>query len=424
MTKDKKILVVSFQSLTANSGGGMARLGYYLSAELHKRHLLKEFIVYSKGKYTTEFPSSPVSFWSRYFLFVLNRLDKYLHFAPYKFRYWQEVIFDWFCAKKITRDVDQLFVTQPYLKRTFKKAKKLGIPIFFIPANPEENYIKKLVLEERKELEIDHEEDAYTYDKRLRYFNQSIQYVDKVIGTYPTVYETYKHSSFGGEVVKMIGHLKPDFKPVKIEHKEPAKKTFMVGYLAHTVVLKGLQYLMAAWDMINAEHPDLDIRLCITGKIDDSMHEYIVKHHLHTKKMQLLGRLPDVQSFLNGLHLFVVPSLTEGGPYTALEAAHYAVPVVITENCGSAELLSRNNPGCKIVPIKDAESIKNEILWAYNHKEAAAEMGMNAKKNLDTYSMEELIKDIANYLERQLEQTQRRLPNPTDNKHITRSAIL
>ena len=55
MKKKKKILVVSFQSLTANSAGGMARLGYYLSEELHKRGLLKELIVHSKGKNTCSF---------------------------------------------------------------------------------------------------------------------------------------------------------------------------------------------------------------------------------------------------------------------------------------------------------------------------------------------------------------------------------
>ena len=92
MKTDKKILVVSFQSLTANSGAGMARLGYYLSEQLDKRGVLQDFIVYSKGKFTTSFKSSPVSYWSRYILFLLNFLDKKLHFAPYKDVYKRQVL--------------------------------------------------------------------------------------------------------------------------------------------------------------------------------------------------------------------------------------------------------------------------------------------------------------------------------------------
>ena len=195
MKTDKKILIVSFQSLTANSGAGMARLGYYLAEQLDKRGILQDFIVYSKGKFTTSFKSSPVSYWSRYILFLLNFLDKKLHFAPHKFRYVQELIFDFMCVSKVTKETGTLFVTQPYLPRTFKKAKRLGIEIIFIPANPEENYICNIVTEEQNKLNI-HAVDAYTYPKRIELFNDSVNYIDKVIGTYPTVYETYKSSSY------------------------------------------------------------------------------------------------------------------------------------------------------------------------------------------------------------------------------------
>lgn len=401
MKTDKKILVVSFQSLTANSGAGMARLGYYLSEQLDKRGVLQDFIVYSKGKFTTSFKSSPVSYWSRYILFLLNFLDKKLHFAPYKFRYVQELIFDFLCVNKVTKETGILFVTQPYLPRTFRKAKKLGIEIVFIPANPEENYICNIVTEEQNKLNV-HAVDAYTYPKRIQLFNDSVNYIDKVIGTYPTVYETYKSSAYKGQVIKMIGHLKPDFKPLTIDHKGVSTGTFIVGYLAHTVALKGLHYLLEAWEMLMQEHPEYDIKLMIAGKVDTAIEQYINEKYPSLPKTEKLGRIPDIKEFYKQLHIFVVPSLIDGGPYTALEAAHYAVPVVITENCGSAELLSRNQSGCSIVPIRDAEAIKNEIVKAYNNRSASVKMGMNAKHNLDTYRMDELITDIANYLENNL----------------------
>ena len=399
MKNKKNILVVSFQSLTERSGAGMARLGYYISDDLHKRGLLKEFIVYSKGKFSTPFPSSAVSPLSRYFLYALNKMNKLIPMKPHKFRFLQEQLFDWFCAKRLTNDVGILFVTQPYLLRTFKKAKALGIKIIFIPANPEENYINDIVTQEKKKLDI-HEDDAYTYKKRIAYYNKAIQYVDIVVGSYPTVYDSYAKSAFKGEVVKLIGHLKPDFKPVAPIDKK-IKASFSVGYLAHTVILKGLQYLLEAWEMLMKETANDDnLKLYIAGGIDESMHEYIVKHHLAIKNVQLIGHIADVPSFMQDKDIFIVPSLVDGGPYTALEAAHYCLPVIITSNAGSGELLSRGNSGCKIIPIRDAQSIKDAILWAYHHREETKQLGLNAKYNLDHYKMEGFISELGDYLEK------------------------
>lgn len=397
MKKKKKILVVSFQSLTANSAGGMARLGYYLSGELHKRGLLKEFIVHSKGKFETNFPSKPVSSFSRYYLFVLNKLNKYLKMPAYRFRLIQEHLFDILCKSHINTEVDILFTTNAHMRRTFVKAKKLRIPIVYIPANPEENYIDQIVTEEKNKLGL-HTLDAYTYKPRLDFYNESIKYVDKIIGTYPTVYDSYKRSNTTSEIVKIIGHLKPDFKPVQV-NRSVESGTFKIGYLAHTVVLKGLHYLLEAWEQIINEYPDIDAHLYVAGGMDKELKEYIHKRFSGLKKLQMIGHVADVTEYLKDKHLFVVPSLVDGGPYTALEAAHYGVPVLITDNCGSAELLGRNESGCWIVPIRDAAGLKERILHAYNNRAETVKTGMNAKHNLENYKMEELISDVADHLQ-------------------------
>lgn len=403
MSGDKKILVISFQSLTEKSGAGMARLGYYLSKQLNDVGLLKKFIVYSKGKFNTPFPSSPVSSLSRYFLFALNKLNTIAKFKPYKFRFAQELLFDYFCTFNITNDIDTLFVTQPYLYHTFRKAKRKGIRIVFVPANPEENYIYDLVTEENKIMGIE-SIDAYTYRPRIAYYNKSIKMVDVVIGTYPTVYTSYRDSNFSGQVIKINGHLKPDFKPFHITNDDSSDNEFRVGYLAHTVVLKGLQYLLQAWSDLTRELPDLKIKLEIAGKMSPQLKRYISLHFPNLKKVEYIGHIADVQEFMSKLDLFVVPSLVDGGPYTALEAAHCAVPVLITENSGSSELLSRNESGCWIIPIRDANAIKEKIVYAYNNRSETRTKGKNAKYNLDNYNVEQFVSEIADYLKNHRQQ--------------------
>lgn len=402
MSNQKKILVVSFQSLTARSGQGMARLGYALSKELHQRGLLKTFIVSSKGKFETPFPSEPVSFWSRYYLFILNKINSFFKFQTHGFRFIQETLFDWFCALKIDKSIGVLFVTQPYLKRTFKKAKQLGIKTILLSGTPEDNYIYHIVSEENKKIGSK-EIDAYTYDKRNRYFNDSMKYLDVAIGFFPTVYKTYTESkAFKGHTVQMTGHMTPDFPYYDVKNKKKSDGTFVVGFMSYTVVLKGLQYLLEAWEQITEQHKTEDIKLIIGGPMNPIMDNYIKEHYSNLKQVSYAGQVKDIATFMQQLDLFVVPSLVDGGPMTALEASHYAIPVLITDNAGSSELIERGDGGGYIVPIRDTAALKEKILWAYNNRAANAQKGLNAKENLNRYNFDEFITEMSDYLQKEL----------------------
>ncbi len=394
-----KVMVVSFQSLTADSGQGMARLGHALSKELHKRGMLKTFVVHSKGKHDAPFPSEPVSKWSRLYLFALNKLDKIFKFPVHRFRFTQELLFDWFCAKKLDRSVKVLFSTQPYLKRTFKKAQQLGIKTFLLSGTPEDNYIYKLVTEEKKFIGTN-ETDAYTYDRRNKYFNESMKYLDVVVGFFPNVYQTYVDSeAFTGECVNLSGHILPNIPPYSLEEREINTSQFAIGYLAYTAILKGLHYLLEAWKQLQEEDTIPNATLVIGGPTHPTINEYINKHYKNLNGVSYKGQVNNIPEFMQGLDLFVVPSLIDAGPLSALEAAHYAIPVLITENCGSAELLERGEGGAYTIPIRDVAAIKEKILFAYNNRTANHQKGLIAKENLDNYSFEEYINNLGNFLE-------------------------
>lgn len=397
-----KILVVSFQSLTATSGQGMARLGYLLSKELHRRDLLKSFVVHSKGKFDTPFPSEPVSFFSRYYLFILNKLNHIFKFKAHQFRFLQERLFDWLCAKKIDNSIGIVFATHPYLKRTFRKAKRLGIKTILLSGTPEDNYMYDIVSEENKKLGTT-QIDAYTYDKRNNYYNSSLQYLDIVIGFFPTAYKTYAVSRvFKGENINMTAHMTPDLPAFDIKNRKSTSGKFVVGYLAYTVVLKGLHYLLEAWEELLKENDIREIELIIGGPMHPTVDEYVKKHFHNLDNVQFAGQVTDIAGFMQQLDLFAVPSLIDGGPMTALEAAHYAVPVLITDNAGSSELIGRGNGGGYIVPIRDAQAIKEKILWAYRHRDENTVIGINAKENMNNYSFESFIMQAGDYLEKQL----------------------
>lgn len=396
--RTKKIVVASFQSLTATSGQGMARLGYGLAKALHKRDKLKYFVVHSKGKFETPFPSVPVSIFSRYYLFFLNKFNKLFRFETHGFRFIQEILYDWFCAKRLDRSVGVFFSTQPHLKRTFKKAKRLGIKTVLLSGTAEDNYMYKLVTDENEIIGTT-QKDAYTYDARNKYFNDAMQNLDVAIGFFPTVYDTFKSSpTFKGETRRMTGHMTPDFKPYDVSNKKPIQKKFVVGYLAYTVVLKGLHYLLEGWKQFIEEHNPEDVELIIGGPINPIMDAYIKKNLDNIPNVNYAGKITDIGSFMQQLDLFVVPSITEGGPMSAIEAAHYAIPVLITNNAGSYDLIERGNGGGYVVPIRDPKAIKEKIRWASEHREENAQKGLNAKENLTNYSFDGFLEELADYL--------------------------
>ena len=395
-------MVVSFQSLTADSGQGMAQVGYELSKNLHSKGLLDKFVIHSKGKYTTPFPSVPVSSLSRYYLFILNKLNNIFNFPTHHFRFTQELIYDWFCAKKLNSSVDILLSTQPYLKRTFKKAQKLNIKTYLITGTPEDNYIYNIVSEEKKRIGST-EIDAYTYNRRNKYFNQSIKYVDVVIGFFPTIYKTYKKSSaFTGETVNLTGFMKPNLPEVNLSDiAKENSETYSIGYLAYSAVLKGLQYLLEAWKQLQEENALPNAKLVIGGPNHPTVDAYIDKHYRQLKNVAYKGQVNDIPKFMQGFDLFVVPSLVDAGPMSALEATHYGIPVVITDNCGYSELYEKNESGY-VIPIKDVAAIKEKILLAYNDRPDSTAKGLKAKQSLDSYSFENYISELTDFIEKRI----------------------
>jgi glycosyltransferase involved in cell wall biosynthesis len=61
--------------------------------------------------------------------------------------------------------------------------------------------------------------------------------------------------------------------------------------------------------------------------------------------------------------------------------------------------LIRNNPGCWVIPIRDKDAIKERILFAYNNRDICKQTGEYARYNMQNYSMELFMQELADYLE-------------------------
>lgn len=382
-----KVLVISFQSLNQESAGGTGRIAYYVAKELSRKGQLTQLVVSSKGKYQTPFPCVPVSPLSRYYLFLLNRILRPLGLQSHVQRYLEELLFDLFCKNHVTRDVDLIFSTNAYLTRTLQKAKKLNIKTVFFPGNPSENLISALMARQYAKLGVQFT-DAYNYKPRFTAYNKSLNLFSTFIYRNSLIKESFKgnYPSAAGSFVKGF------VPPLKLEANTlhpGAASSFAVGYLAYSVPLKGLHYLMEAWEKAALENANL----YIGGPIDAKYKRYLDSRFPHLRNVKYTGLVSEKSAFYKQLSLFVAPSVIDGEPVTVLEAMQFGVPAVVTEACGVKDFIQHGEDGF-IIPSEDPSRLCEVIKWCYQNQDKTRGIGQRASVAVRAFSFDDFISQI------------------------------
>lgn len=335
----KRVLVVAFQSLTRHSVGGAGRLAWHIAQQLNAANELDHLVVSAKGAFDTPFPSAAVSLFSRYYLYLLNLLVRKGWLREYKKRFAEEWLFDFFCRFQIKKGQTHLITTTPYLKRSFRKARRMGITIVYVPGNPDENAIEARMLAEQEKWGL-RLEDVYTYQRRIRFYNEAIRQVSTIACLNELVLETFQRYA-GGPTVKLVpGYI---WEPGSVPTTEPrhaAHRPVRFGYIGHTVLLKGVHNLLRAWQGIEAK----DATLTIAGSIDPSIRQLINQQGLG-EGVQFPGRVPHIGDFYRNIDVMIVPSLIDACPSTVMEALAYGVPVIASDQCGNADLIQQGSNG-------------------------------------------------------------------------------
>lgn len=144
-------------------------------------------------------------------------------------------------------------------------------------------------------------------------------------------------------------------------------------------------------DKIVNEKEIKDIRLSIFG--EGPLKEYL-ESEINSKKLNnnviLSGIVPDVTEYLVDSDLFIMTSLHEGFPISAIEALTVGLPIVLS-NFGSAEELIHENGF--LVRINDISGFTNAVLSIYEDNELRISFGMKSVELSLQFSLENMIND-------------------------------
>ena len=107
------------------------------------------------------------------------------------------------------------------------------------------------------------------------------------------------------------------------------------------------------------------------------------------------GFVNDIQTAIQSLDIFVMPSLTEGFPVALAEAMAAGKPVVVTNVGGMKEMVTNHKNGI-LVPPKDSNTLADEIINILRDKSEMNNLANAAKLRSEDFSIEKNVEKLQN----------------------------
>lgn len=169
---------------------------------------------------------------------------------------------------------------------------------------------------------------------------------------------------------------------------------FRIAIVGRLVPVKGHVFLLAALERLAGKIAGLE---CLV--IGDGPQRAALEQEAHrlglADVVRFLGYRNDVLSLVRSADVLCMPSLTEGLPYAALEAATLSVPIVASAVGGLAEEFEHASTA-RLVPAGDVAALAAELAWCAGHRQEARHIGAAAARMVEArFSMHEMVERTA-----------------------------
>jgi glycosyltransferase involved in cell wall biosynthesis len=156
------------------------------------------------------------------------------------------------------------------------------------------------------------------------------------------------------------------------------KDKFILLFVGQLSLRKGVKYILDAWQKLNL----LDAELWFVGSVLDEVKPFLNNSMIKFSNIKCFGNVGDPSSFYQKASAFVFPSLDEGSAKVTYEAMAAGLPCIFTENSGSLA----NSDVALIVPIRSSDAIADAVMKMYENVDYRNNLGLNAKRFIDTYT--------------------------------------
>jgi glycosyltransferase involved in cell wall biosynthesis len=160
----------------------------------------------------------------------------------------------------------------------------------------------------------------------------------------------------------------------------PLVKTPVFTMICRVTGDKGVNEYIQAAESVKALYPEATFHLI--GPMDDDDESVNIKNlstAVNEGIINYIGPVEDVRPYLLKTRFYVLPSYHEGTPRTVLEAMAMGRPIITTDAPGCRETVINDVNGF-LVPIKDAVTLAEKMVWMINHPEEVSKMGEESRR--------------------------------------------
>ncbi|MBD3282252.1 MAG: glycosyltransferase [Candidatus Portnoybacteria bacterium] len=185
--------------------------------------------------------------------------------------------------------------------------------------------------------------------------------------------------------------------------KEKARKElniqgeYIIGTIANFYPSKGLEYLIKAIPKILKEEPETRFVIIGDGKERKKIKSLIKKHNIQ-KQVILKGIIKDAYKYLKAFDVFVLPSVKEGFPWTAIEAMTAKIPIIATK-VGALPYFIKNKENGILINAKSPKEISRTAIELIQKEELREKISENQRKTVEEkFNINKMVKEIEKIL--------------------------
>jgi glycosyltransferase involved in cell wall biosynthesis len=273
-----------------------------------------------------------------------------------------------FAARRALKSCDLLhFLMHGNCGRTIHRAKKRGALLLAEAVNSHPEDYTRIIREELEVLGINRRHEpvnlaAMAEERRLANF---------VLVPSRFVQESYERNGFAAnQIIRLpYGANLNEFRPDGGQNG----KIFKVVCMAQISARKGHYYLLQAWKRLGLKEAELH---CYGYWDRDVLNVPNVHFHGSVSKQEVITALQTAT-------LAVLPTIEDGFGVVILEAMATGLPVVATTSSGGSEVIEDGREGF-VVPARNVETLAEKILYFYQNRTTANEMGQAARRKVES----------------------------------------
>jgi glycosyltransferase involved in cell wall biosynthesis len=271
-------------------------------------------------------------------------------------------------AARTLQPTEVVLVHPALFPRTIAQAHTQGAVVVGIAAAAHPRYAERLFHEECALLGIPHLTYAEAAEEKDVYDS-----LDHVIAMSDFVRDTLIKEGYPQERIDVVP---PDVDTSRFMYSTRPNDRFRVVYAGYTTPLKGLHYLLDAWERLRLP----DAELVIVGGYGDMPSDLAARFTARISQnpsITMIGSTQRPEEWYRQASVFVFPSLSEGFGRVTLEAMACGVPVITTEHARG--IVEEGKTGF-IVPIRSSAAIAEKLQFLYDHPETVKVMGAAARE--------------------------------------------